>query len=415
MAIQQQASQADRSAGTSPHIRELQILNAIAEALNSSPGEQQALERTLSLVADLLGLETGWIWLKNSDTGRFYHAAAHNLPPYLQAPVRMTGYSCNCIGEFDQNALTPRNIDLIECSRLQPAVLQQAIDQTQGLAYHASIPLYFQDEPLGIINVASPAWRRLTDEELNLLSTIAYQVGIAIERARLADKDTQLARVEERARLAREIHDTLAQGLTAIALHLEGALHHLVSNPEEAQQRIERALKMTRQSLEEARRSVLDLREASLAGKSLVAALRSLSQEFTSETGIRVRVQAAGKQKLALRVESELFRIAQEALTNVRRHTNASEVEIRLEGKASGVQLSVRDNGSGFDPRAVEADRQGIVGMRERARLLGGKLQITSRGQPPSGTTVTVTLPVLEESNQPTEMDRVKSSDKVVS
>jgi two-component system NarL family sensor kinase len=390
---QQQAGPAEQSAGISPYIRELQILNAIAEALNSSPGEQQALERTLGLVADLLGLETGWIWLKNTETGRFYSAAARNLPPYLQAPVRMTGYSCNCIGEFNQNALTPRNIDLIECSRLQPAVLQQATDQTQGLAYHASIPLYFQDEPLGIINVASPAWRRLTDEELNLLSTIAYQVGIAIERARLADKDTQLARVEERARLAREIHDTLAQGLTAIALDLEGALHHLASNPEQAQQRLERALQTTRESLEEARHSVLDLREAPLAGKPLAAALRSLSQGFTSETGVRVRVHAEGKQDLPLRVEAELFRIAQEALANIRRHANATEVEIKLEGTQKGLRLLIRDNGSGFDPRAVAADRHGLVGMRERARLLGGNLKVTSRRHSPSGTTITATVP----------------------
>lgn len=264
----QQSRPAEPPTGVSPYIQELQILNAIAEALNSSLGEQQALERTLGLVADLLGLETGWIWLKNAETGRFYSAAARNLPPYLQTPVRMTGYSCNCIGD-NQNALTPRNIDLIECSRLQPAVLQQATDQTQDLAYHASIPLYFQDEPLGIINVASPAWRRLTDEELNLLSTIAYQVGIAIERARLADKATQLARVEEWARLAREIHDTLAQGLTAIALDLEGALHHLSNHPQEAQKRLERALQMTRESLEEARRSVLDLRVPRAKGLAL--------------------------------------------------------------------------------------------------------------------------------------------------
>ena len=392
-----ESGSAKRPTGMSPYIRELQILNAIAEALNSSPNEQQALERTLGLVADLLGLETGWIWLKDTETGRFYSAAARNLPPYLQTPVRMTGYSCNCIGEFNQNALKPRNIDLIECSRLQPAVLQQATDQTQGLAYHASIPLYFQDEPLGIINVASPAWRRLSEEELNLLSTIAYQVGIAIERARLADKDTQLARVEERARLARDIHDTLAQGLTAIALDLEGALHHLVNNPEEALKRLERALNITRESLEEARHSVLDLREAPLAGKPLAAALRSLSQGFTSETGVRVRVHTRGEQKLPLRVETELFRIVQEALANIRRHAHATEVEIDLERNPEGIKLFVRDNGSGFDPRAVGVDRHGIVGMRERARLLGGKLQVRSRRRSPSGTTLIVTVPWQEE------------------
>ncbi len=79
-----------------PHIRELRILNAIAEALNSSPDVQQALERTLGLVADLLGLRTGWIWLVDGETSHFYNAAARALPPYLQTPVRMTGRPCWC-------------------------------------------------------------------------------------------------------------------------------------------------------------------------------------------------------------------------------------------------------------------------------------------------------------------------------
>lgn len=378
------------------HIRELRILNAIAEALNSSPDVQRALERTLGLVADLLGLRTGWIWLMDAETGQFYNAAARNLPPYLQKPVRMTGRPCMCIDEFNDGALTPKNIDMIQCTRLQPAVLRQATDLTDGLAYHASIPLYFQDKPLGILNVTGPSWRRLTEEELNLLSTIAYQVGIAIDRARLADESTRLARAEERTRLAREIHDTLAQGLTAIALHLEGALNNLTAQPHRAKQRLQRALETARESLEEARRSVLDLREAPLAGKPLATAIRSLSRAFTSETGIRVLVRVDGVRALPLRVEAELFRIVQEALANIRRHAEATEAEITMQSTPKGVRLSVRDNGRGFDLAAVAGDRQGIVGMRERARLISGTLRVTSRRRSPSGTTVVATVLVPE-------------------
>jgi signal transduction histidine kinase len=98
-----------------------------------------------------------------------------------------------------------------------------------------------------------------------------------------------------------------------------------------------------------------------------------------------------------LRAEAELYRIAQEALANVRRHANASEVEIKLEKNPRGVQLLVQDNGSGFDPRSVGADRHGIVGMRERARLLGGKLFIKSRRRAPSGTRIIATVPTHEK------------------
>lgn len=377
-----------------PHVRELSILNAIAEALNSSPDAQQALERTLGLVADLLGLRTGWVWLKDTDTGHFYNAAARNLPPYLQTPVRMTGRPCWCLEAFNDGELTPKNIDVLECSRLRPAVLRQAADLTEGLAYHASIPLYFQDKPLDILNVTGPSWRRLTDDELHLLSTIAYQVGIAIERARLADESAQLARAEERARLAREIHDTLAQGLTAIALHVEGALRQLTKHPTRARQRLKRALETARESLEEARRSVLDLRAAPLEGKPLGAALRALSRAFTSETGIRVHVIADAPRALPSRVEGELFRIAQEALANIRRHAEATEVELNLHQTPRRVELAIRDNGGGFNLRTVPPDRHGLTGMRERARVLGGTLRVQSRRRPPTGTTIVASIPL---------------------
>lgn len=289
--------------------RELQILNAIAEALNSAPDVRQALQRTMGAVAELLGLHTAWVWLIDPETDQFYHAGALNLPPYLQEPVRMTGRSCWCIDSYRKGELTPGNIDVLECSRLRPAVKAKAEDLTQGLAYHASIPLYFRQTPLGILNVTGPSWRKLTPDELRLLSTIAYQVGIAIERARLAEERTRLARAEERARIAREIHDTLAQGLTAIALHLEGALHQLDRTPDRARQRLERALATARESLEEARRSVLNLRTP-LDGKPLAEALIGLGRAFTSETGVRVNVRADERVALPLRVESELYRIA---------------------------------------------------------------------------------------------------------
>ncbi|HLQ46312.1 MAG TPA: hypothetical protein VK137_16330, partial [Planctomycetaceae bacterium] len=97
--------------------RELEIVSAIAEALNSAPTVQEALERTLELVTDLLGLQTGWVWLLNRETGHIYSAAARNLPPYLQEPVRMSGGWCLCIEQFRDGSLTPRNVDVMECSR----------------------------------------------------------------------------------------------------------------------------------------------------------------------------------------------------------------------------------------------------------------------------------------------------------
>ena len=377
--------------------RELGVVNAVAEALNSSPDVRQALERTLSLVADMLGLRTGWVWLLDQDTNRFYDAAERELPPYLQERVRMAGRRrCWCIDDFRDGELTPTNIDVIECSRLQPAFRSKSSELAAGLRYHASIPLYFQDKQLGIMNVTGPEWRKLTAEELRLLSTIAYQVGIAIERARLAENATRLARAEERTRIAREIHDTLAQGLTAIALNIEGAMHRLDSRPDQARERLERALAMARENLEEARRSVLDLRGAArLEGKPLPEALASLARSFTSDTGIPVHAHATNIERLPLRVEAEFFRIAQEALTNVRKHAHASQAEIALRRRGKWVSLTICDDGRGFRRSRKRVSGHGLLGMRERARLLGGRLIVS--GGPGKGTRIVATAPLTGE------------------
>jgi len=353
---------------------ELRIVGQVAEALNSSPSVQQALERTLELVTELLGLQTGWVWLVDPETGHIYSAAARNLPPYLQEPVRMTGATCWCIEEFRDGSLTPRNVDVMECSRLRPAVRARQTDLTRGLAHHASVPLSFQEKPLGIMNITAPAMRKLTASELRLLSTIGLQVGVAIERARLAEESAVLARADERTRLARDIHDTLAQGLAALTLQIETALRHVGRDPDRVRERLEKALDTARASLDEARRSVNDLRE----GKPLAQALASLVREFISESGIRASLNIDVQCKLPFVAEVELHRIAQQALTNVQQHAKAKSVVVTLSCAKSRAMLSVEDDGVGFNTRKVSADRHGIEGMRERARIAGGSLGIES-------------------------------------
>lgn len=350
--------------------RDLEIVAAIAEALNSAPTVQIALERTLEVIARELKLDTGWVWLVDAETGHIYSAAARNLPPYLQEPVRMTGSSCWCIEQFRDGELEPRNVDVMGCSRLRPAMGH--VDLTRNIAHHASVPLTFQGKPLGILNITAPELRRLSARELRLLSTIGFQLGVAIERARLAEESAAHARSEERTRLAREIHDTIAQSLTAIALQIEAG-------------RSDAALRVTRETLEEARRSVMNLR---LAEKPLPQALALLVREFTSQSGIRVSLETEPCE-LPVSVEAELYRIAQQALANVSAHAKAKHVRVSLRCSAKAVTLEIEDDGVGFDVRRVPEDRHGIRGMRERARLAGGTLKIASR----PGTTITAKVP----------------------
>jgi two-component system NarL family sensor kinase len=372
----------------------LRILKEIAEALNGAANVDQALRDSLARVADLLGLGTGWVWLIDPQTGRFYSATAQALPPFLSDPVRMTGSSCWCIEAYRSGRLAAENIDVIECSRLR-AALGAEQPETRGLRYHASIPLYFGDRQLGIMNVATPRWRRLTPRELDLLSTIASQLGMAIERARLAEESVRLARLEERTRLARDLHDTLTQGLTAIGLHIDAAMSAMgrVEN-NHARRELERALTVTRSSLDEARRSLRELRTSPLAGRPLAEALVSLGREMASTTGIRVHVRSADGPVLSSNTEEELYRIATEALTNIRRHAHANEVHVTLARAGRHARLTIADDGAGFDVRGRRArsNGYGLAGMRERSALVGGRLVVRSR--PGHGTQITVDVPL---------------------
>ncbi len=370
---------------------EVRTLNLIAEALDGSLDPEQALERTLVHAAALLRMQAGWIWLLDRESGRFYNAAVYNLPPYLQEPVQMTGKPCWCIQDLQQGELAPRNIAVKECSRLRSAVTTGSGESTGGLRCHASIPLSSHGAALGIMNVAGPSWRRLTHTELRILATIGAQVSLAVERARLEREQVRLARVEERARLARDIHDTLAQGLTAIALHLDGALPYLDGAPTPARERVQQALRTTRDSLDQARQSVLALRSGLPDSRPLVAALAALARSMTTETGVRVHLRAPVGDLASPRLETELYRIAEEALTNVRRHSGARHVAIVVHRLDRTVGLGIRDDGSGFDPSAVSDARYGIIGMHERAALLGGRLRISA--QPGQGTAVRVAVP----------------------
>jgi two-component system NarL family sensor kinase len=377
------------------------ILNAITEALHGSTDFHRALERTLGLVARLLGLRTGWVWLRDAETHQFYVAATQRLPPYLQEPVRMSGSWCYCTDLFSRGKLQPTNIDMLECSRLHPAIHAQDPSLTEGLRYHASIPLYFRERPLGIMNIAGPSWRALEPHELRLLSTIASQISIAVERARLTDEGARLERAEDRARLAREIHDGLAQGLTAIGLDIEGALRHVDKQPKEAKERLERALTTTREALDQARTSVLNLRAEPLAERTLPEAIAALARRFSSETGILAHADVRSNAAAPLHVESEVYRIASEALANVRLHAHATEVSIKLSVSETSVALSVHDNGVGIDSETAANPpdgHHGITGMRERARLLGGQVRVSSRSG--RGTTVTARIPLRVEADR---------------
>ncbi len=372
--------------------RELSILNTIAQALNREVNLERALRVALAESVALFELQTGWVWLLHAGTNTPYLAAAHNLPPALAGrPALMDGSKyCHCLDAYQSGELPiAANVDIVTCSRLKGLV-----DGTDGLRCHATVPLYAHGKPMGLLNVASTDWRELSADELRLLYTVGDMLSIAVERARLFERSAEFGVVEERSRLAREIHDTLAQGLAAISLRLETA-DALLDNgvkPEDTHDLVMQALRLTRSTLEEARRSVLDLRAAPLDGRTLYSALSALVQEHAEESGFDVEITAHDMRPLSPRLEVGLYRIAQEALANISRHAGAKSIVVHLFCTPEAITLRIGDDGSGFDPDDTPPGRFGLIGMSERVKLLGGQLDLCSAAG--DGTQITVTIPL---------------------
>ncbi len=416
---------------------DLAVLYAIAGYLNRQVDVREALQETLARVTELLHLQTGWVWLLN-EQGNPHLAAFQALPPYLANHAERMSGSCLCLDTFLNGTLEgAANIDVLRCSRLKNAE-RDSDPSSLGLRFHASIPIYAGDTPLGVLNVASEDWRELQPQELQLLHIISDQIGLAMQRARLsADATraaTRLATIEERNRLARDIHDTLAQGLAAITLQLEAADALAEARPQRAHEAVQRALSLARANLDEARRSVMDLRAAPLQEHALPEALTLLVADADLNINYTYTLHFP---ILPARIEAGLYRIAQEALTNTRKHAAAQHVEMKLcfcsesgeeeeklgqpqeddvvsrysyMGGASPckcpdlstfetpyVQLIIQDDGHGFDLDAVSHDGShfGLLGMSERVKLLGGHLSIQST--PSSGTYIVVSIPFTKQ------------------
>ncbi len=212
-------------------------------------------------------------------------------------------------------------------------------------------------------------------------------------RAELATLSRAAGALTERERLAREIHDTLAQGFTSVLLLLEAVDSALESEPAVARRHLARARATARENLAEARALVEALTPPDLARTSLPEALKRIVERVDAEPGLRATLKVAGRPSgLPAEHEVTLLRSVQEALTNVRRHSGATTVEVSLAYSSDDVSLTVRDNGCGFDPDAMRDEGYGLTGMRARANGIGGALDIVTA--PGRGVTVRVEVPV---------------------
>ncbi|MFG6107762.1 GAF domain-containing protein [Leptothoe sp. EHU-05/26/07-4] len=264
--------------------------------------------------------------------------------------------------------------------------------EQENLRSGINILLSSGETPLGLICMFSANRSEFTSEELEIAQSLSHQATLAIQLTRLADEAQQAAILGERNRLARDIHDTLAQSLGGIVLHLQAADSMYTTDLHDKQTHFTQARQLARQALSEARRSVQALRPQLLEQATLDQALNSLLEQLTRNSPLQTTYHLHGNPyRLPPDVEEHLLRISQEAITNSLRHAQATELVVDFTYEPRQVQLQIQDNGQGFDTTLPNFG-YGLITMQERAQQIAAHLDLSSQlGQ---GTIVQITLPI---------------------
>ena len=385
---------------------ELATLNIIAATVSRSVELQKFLEDALDKVLEIMRLSHGEILLFDAESGsivpRVYRGISSQLALEIQAFSVGEGIP-GLVAQLEQPVLIEDDL------AADPRFLRRSLVAREGLRSMVSVPLRSKNRVVGVLDLFSSNVLSLTPEQLRLLVAIGDQIGVAVENARLleelkAKEQMRLhllekvitAQEDERKRVARELHDETGQSLTSLIVSLK-ALESMTNLPELREKAAElRAL--GGEILRDVHDLAFQLRPSLLDSLGLAAAVQRLGEDYAEKLGIHIDCHAVGFEgrRLPPGTETALYRIVQEALTNVAKHAEAKNVSVILrEGEASVLAI-VEDDGKGFPVAevmgsAAKDKRLGLFGMEERAALVAGKLTIEST--PGEGTTVFVEVP----------------------
>jgi len=353
--------------------KETEALYEIALNITSHQDVQQTLESILEHGREMLGGECAAVCLAQGSRGTALVATSGPKDAFLRPPVRVM-------------PLTPPTSSDGKCA---PSSCDLVARKYGGCQLTA--PLIVGASKIGELCLFGTQQGVPTERQRQLMAGLADMAAVAISNARLLEGEKQVAVLEERHRLSREMHDSLAQVLGYLHLRAQVTRHALArGETAKALRELEDMTSLAHEAYADVRGAILDLRESVSPEAGLAGTLREYLQKFTRLSGIGADLEVREEElpKLSPWVEVQLLRVVQEALTNVRKHANADKVWIHVESKGPGLTISVEDNGQGFDPTEVSADGSqfGVEVMRERVERVGGQFQIES--VPGRGTTI---------------------------
>ncbi|MEW5959565.1 MAG: GAF domain-containing sensor histidine kinase, partial [Chloroflexota bacterium] len=387
-------------------VRFLSALNRVAHTVSQSLLIDDVLGNAMDAVFEVMPAGACWIYLQRETENFLRLRAQHGFPPEFLEWVRdqqvehgqgVIGY----VAQSGQSLLLAGPNLTAEAWSTDPMIMA---GYWQSLA---AAPLRAKEVTIGVLGIAAGPDQAFTSAEVELLGAIGNQIAIAVLNARLYRRSRDAAILEERNRVAREIHDTLAQGFTGILVQLQAVERLSLKHPEKALQSLQEARELARQSLHEARRSVLNLRPKVLDLHTLDRVIAQEVRRFEHESGVKADFILQGYPvPLNPEVEQNLYRITQESLTNVKRHAQAAHVTVSLTFEPKTVVLTITDDGIGFSRRrsangpinrpagsnfSGDGGGFGLVGIQERVNLMQGNMVIET----PSigGTCIKVEIP----------------------
>jgi signal transduction histidine kinase len=260
-----------------------------------------------------------------------------------------------------------------------------------GFGSVLAVQLMVKDDIYGVIALYYQEPHEFTKEETELAVALADQAALAIENARLRTQAERMAVAAERSRLARDLHDAVTQTLFSTSLIADVLPRLWERDQKEARRRLEELRQLTRSALAEMRTLLLELRPTALAEVDLGELLHLLAKAIGGRARVPITVKVDGECVLPPDVQVAMYRIAQEALNNVARHANASQVTVLLCCRDDAIELRISDDGRGFDPSCIASGHLGLSIMHERAETLGATLRIIS--QPETGAQVVIIWP----------------------
>jgi two-component system, NarL family, sensor kinase len=370
--------------GMSDESKDIGILKEIAELLNEGTDTKEVLSGVLKKLLQITGLETGWIFLMD-ESGVQQLTAAEALPPALKNDInrRMCQGGCWCVNKYNTKKLT-KATNIMECKRIEEAIEEQA-GETCGLTHHATVPLGAGTERFGILNVGSPYKTHFQKKELALLEAVAYQIGTALKRIKLTQREQETALVAERNRLARDLHDSVNQLLFSLSLTARAGVEMTEQN--EVKQTFGYIQDLAQEALGEMRALIWQLRPLGLEN-GVVSALRSYAEML----GLSIESNMTGAASIPGKVEEALWRIGQEALANCKKHAQTVKVHLLFHTARDGVMMTIKDQGCGFQyEENLDIPSLGLKNMKLRTEALSGQFQLKSK--PGSGTEIQIIIP----------------------